>query len=114
MAGPTVVTRLIEALERLLGMRSNPANDQLIISALDLVHGLLLLHPASRSLFAREIYMNVGTPVLSRQRRRMLTMHVALASARPARTHQPARHPPLHNLSPHRRAAGTTTQQPRV
>ena len=34
-------------------------NDLLIISTLDLIQGTLLLHPPSRSLFAREIYMNV-------------------------------------------------------
>lgn len=34
-------------------------NDLLIVSTLDLLHGVLLVHPPSRSLFAREIYMNV-------------------------------------------------------
>ncbi|KAI9795990.1 MAG: hypothetical protein M1833_006566 [Piccolia ochrophora] len=34
-------------------------NDLLILSTLDLIRGILLLHPPSRSLFAREIYMNV-------------------------------------------------------
>jgi len=34
-------------------------NDLLIISTLDLIQGVLLLHPPSRSLFAREIYMNL-------------------------------------------------------
>ena len=34
-------------------------NDLLIVSTLDLLHGVLLMHPPSRSLFAREIYMNV-------------------------------------------------------
>lgn len=57
----SVATRLVETLERLLSMRSNPANDQLIVSGMDLVHGLLLLHPASRSLFGREMYMNVSS-----------------------------------------------------
>ena len=38
-------------------------NDLLIVSTLDLLHGVLLIHPPSRSLFAREIYMNVcGAP----------------------------------------------------
>lgn len=46
-------------LEHLLGRGSNGANDLLIISALDLIHGVLLLHPPSRTLFAREIYMNL-------------------------------------------------------
>ncbi|KAI9880531.1 MAG: hypothetical protein M1830_002571 [Pleopsidium flavum] len=34
-------------------------NDLLIVSTLDLIQGILLLHPPSRSLFAREIYMNL-------------------------------------------------------
>jgi len=55
-----VATRLVETLDRLLGMRSNPSIDALLVSGLDLVHGLLLLHPKSASLFAREGYMNVS------------------------------------------------------
>jgi Cell division control protein 14, SIN component len=54
-----VAMRLISCLERLLGKGSNGQNDLLIISALDLLQGVLLLHPASRELFAREIHMNV-------------------------------------------------------
>lgn len=51
--------RLVLTLERLLGKGSNGTNDLLIISTLDLIHGTLLLHPPSRTLFAREIYMNI-------------------------------------------------------
>lgn len=87
-----VAMRLISCLERLLGKgsskslatsiypqmetRTKPSgqdsdrntdgqNDLLIVSTLDLIQGILLLHPPSRSLFAREIYMNVrpGTPI---------------------------------------------------
>ena len=54
--------RLITALDRLLGKGSNGQNDLLILSALDLIQGTLLLHPPSRTLFAREIYMNVWSP----------------------------------------------------
>ncbi|KAL1953440.1 hypothetical protein VTO42DRAFT_2818 [Malbranchea cinnamomea] len=54
-----VALRLITCLEHLLGRGSNEANDLLIISALDLIQGVLLLHPPSRALFAREIYMNL-------------------------------------------------------
>ena len=55
-----VTMRLIGCLERLLGKGSNGTNDLLIIQALDLIQGVLLLHPPSRQLFAREIHMNVG------------------------------------------------------
>jgi hypothetical protein len=38
----------------------NPSQtDLLIVSTLDLLQGILLLHPPSRSLFSREIYMNL-------------------------------------------------------
>ncbi|KUL88745.1 hypothetical protein ZTR_05141 [Talaromyces verruculosus] len=54
-----VAIRLVTCLEHLLGRGSNGANDLLIISTLDLIQGILLLHPPSRALFAREIYMNI-------------------------------------------------------
>lgn len=54
-----VAMRLISTLERLMGKGSNGQNDLLIISTLDLIQGVLLLHPPSRDLFKREIYMNV-------------------------------------------------------
>ncbi|QKX62277.1 uncharacterized protein TRUGW13939_09436 [Talaromyces rugulosus] len=54
-----VSLRLVCCLEHLLGRGSNGTNDLLIISTLDLIQGVLLLHPPSRSLFAREIYMNI-------------------------------------------------------
>ncbi|MCJ1254643.1 hypothetical protein MMC24_002458 [Lignoscripta atroalba] len=54
-----VAIRLIACLERLLGKGSNGQNDLLIVATLDLLQGILLLHPPSRSLFAREIYMNL-------------------------------------------------------
>lgn len=55
----TVVSRLIATLERLLGMPGCSENDIVILSALELLQGMLLLHPPSRSLFSREIYLNV-------------------------------------------------------
>ncbi|KAL8995851.1 MAG: hypothetical protein Q9169_004503 [Polycauliona sp. 2 TL-2023] len=54
-----VAIRLISCLERLLGKGSNGQNDLLLVSTLDLLRGVLLIHPPSRSLFAREIYMNL-------------------------------------------------------
>jgi hypothetical protein len=56
-----ITMRLISCLERLLGRESNGQNDLLVIQSLDLIHGVLLLHPPSRELFAREIYMNVSS-----------------------------------------------------
>ncbi|KAH8147584.1 uncharacterized protein LAJ45_08412 [Morchella importuna] len=54
-----VTIRLISCLERLLGRTTSGQNNLLILSTLDLIQGLLLLHPSSRKLFAREIHMNV-------------------------------------------------------
>ena len=51
--------RLTITLERLLSRSSTGANDLLLISTLDLLQGVLLIHPPSRNLFAREIYMNL-------------------------------------------------------
>lgn len=42
-----------------MGMGNPSQTDLLILSTLDLLQGILLLHPPSRSLFNREIYMNL-------------------------------------------------------
>lgn len=51
--------RLVSCLEHLLGRGSNGTNDMLIVCTLDLIQGSLLLHRGSRTLFAREVYMNL-------------------------------------------------------
>ncbi|OAL36590.1 hypothetical protein AYO20_04206 [Fonsecaea nubica] len=56
--------RLVACLERLLGKESNGTNDLLIIQTLDLIQGVLLLHPPSRALFSQEIYMNLFLDLL--------------------------------------------------
>jgi hypothetical protein len=42
-----------------MGMGNPSQTDLLIVSALELLQGVLLLHPPSRSLFSREVYMNL-------------------------------------------------------
>lgn len=54
-----VAMRLIGTLDRLMAKGSDGQNDLLILSALDLIQGVLLLHPPSKSLFSREQNMNV-------------------------------------------------------
>lgn len=54
-----VASRLIATLERLLGMSSTSQTNIIILSALDVLQGILLLHPPSRSLFSRETCMNL-------------------------------------------------------
>jgi len=56
-----VATRLVAALERLLG-KNDEANDVLIATTLELTQGILLLHPPSRRLFSKEVHMNVSYP----------------------------------------------------
>ena len=55
----TVASRLIATLERLMGHHSASQTDIVILSTLDLLQGVLLLHPPSRTLFNREDYMNL-------------------------------------------------------
>jgi hypothetical protein len=54
-----VAQRLLITLDRLVAKGGDGQNDLLILSALDLIQGLLLLHPPSKALFGREQYMNV-------------------------------------------------------
>ncbi|RYO89331.1 hypothetical protein DL766_005171 [Monosporascus sp. MC13-8B] len=54
-----VVLRLVNTLDRLVAKGSDGQNDLLILSALDLIQGTLLLHPPSKTLFSREMYMNL-------------------------------------------------------
>jgi len=56
-----VAVRLVNTLDRLLAKGSDGSNDLLILNALDLIQGLMLLHPPSKALFSREMYMNVST-----------------------------------------------------
>ncbi|KAH8808038.1 cell division protein Cdc14 [Xylogone sp. PMI_703] len=53
-----VALRLVNCLDRLMGKSSDGQNDLCIIATLDLIQGILLLHPPSRTLFSRELYMN--------------------------------------------------------
>lgn len=53
-----VALRLISTLDRLLWKSQDGHNDLLIIQALDLIQGILMLHPPSRTLFSRELCMN--------------------------------------------------------
>ncbi|OTB09001.1 hypothetical protein M426DRAFT_130387 [Hypoxylon sp. CI-4A] len=54
-----IAMRLVGTLDRLLAKGADGSNDLLILSALDLLQGLMLLHPPSKSLFTREIHMNL-------------------------------------------------------
>ncbi|KAM0281580.1 hypothetical protein ACHAQH_003449 [Verticillium albo-atrum] len=54
-----VALRLINTLDRLMAKSSDGQNDLLILSALDAIQGVLLLHPPSKALFSREQYMNL-------------------------------------------------------
>ncbi|KAF9882330.1 cell division control protein 14 [Colletotrichum karsti] len=79
-----VALRLINTLDRLMGKGADGQNDLLILSSLDLIQGVLLLHPPSKALFSREQNMNllldllepVNCPAI--QSATLLTLVVAL------------------------------------
>jgi hypothetical protein len=55
-----VALRLVSTLDRLIARGADGQNDLLILSALDVMQGLLLLHPPSKHIFSRETHMNVS------------------------------------------------------
>ncbi|KAK9245057.1 cell division protein Cdc14 [Lipomyces tetrasporus] len=62
-----VALRLVSCLERLLGQESNDQMTLLMLSTLDLLRGVLLIHPASRRVFAREVNMTILLDLLEPQ-----------------------------------------------
>ncbi|KAF7186810.1 Cell division control protein 14 [Pseudocercospora fuligena] len=54
-----VASRLVQTLETLMGMGNPSETDLLILQALDLLQGILMLHPPSKCLFSRESHMNL-------------------------------------------------------
>ena len=54
-----VCQRLLTSLDRLISKGTNEQTTLLLLSTLDLMQGLLLIHPPSRRLFSREIHMTV-------------------------------------------------------
>ncbi|KAI1502903.1 cell division protein Cdc14 [Biscogniauxia marginata] len=54
-----VALRLVNTLDRLVAKGGDGSFDLLILSALDLIQGAMLLHPPSKALFSREMYMNL-------------------------------------------------------
>jgi hypothetical protein len=55
-----VTAQLLNSLDRLLSKNNDGAMEILIIQTLNLIQGTLLVHPPSRGLFQREMYMNVS------------------------------------------------------
>ena len=93
LTAQTVASRLIATLERLLGMAGSSDNDLVILSALELLQGMLLLHPPSRTLFSREIYLNIlldlldsANPPALQSQALLVLMTVLLECPRNART----------------------------
>ncbi|KAK8157315.1 cell division protein Cdc14 [Phyllosticta citrichinensis] len=107
-----VATRLTACLEHLLGMRSNSQNNILVVAALDLLQGILLLHPPSRSIFKQEIYMTLLLDLLDYQEchkvqsRTLLVLVTALLS-HPANTRTFEKAGGLQNITSLFKARGT-------
>ncbi|KAK9473140.1 cell division protein Cdc14 [Dipodascopsis tothii] len=62
-----IALRLTACLERLLGQESNDLTTLLILSTLNLLQGALLIHAASRRVFAREVNMTILLDLLEPQ-----------------------------------------------
>ncbi|EME48802.1 hypothetical protein DOTSEDRAFT_67750 [Dothistroma septosporum NZE10] len=54
-----VASRIMSTLECLMGMGNPSETDLLILAALELLQGILLLHPHSKCLFGRETHMTL-------------------------------------------------------
>ena len=55
-----IAQRILQTLDRLVARGGDGQNDIEILLALSVLQGLLLLHPPSKALFSREMYMNVS------------------------------------------------------
>ncbi|TVY80296.1 Cell division control protein [Lachnellula suecica] len=53
-----IAVRLIALLDKLLGQADSMENERLIMKTLELMQGVLLLHPQSRNLFSKDYIMN--------------------------------------------------------
>lgn len=81
-----IATRLIQTLDKLYAKSDDGSLDLLMLSALDSLQGVLLLHPPSRTLFSRTQSMNVRRtyfpptpPCISASLQRPLTLASAAA-----------------------------------
>lgn len=57
-----IAQRLLTTLDWLVVRGGDGQYDLLIVNALDLIQGVLLLHPPSKALFSRSVNMNVRRP----------------------------------------------------
>ncbi|KAK9458855.1 cell division protein Cdc14 [Lipomyces oligophaga] len=62
-----IALRVVLCLDKLLGKQTNDLSERLTLSALDVLQGVLLLHPNSRKIFAREINMTLLLDLLDIQ-----------------------------------------------
>lgn len=58
-----IAQRLLTTLDWLVVRGGDGQYDLLIVNALDLIQGVLLLHPPSKALFSRSVHMNVRLSV---------------------------------------------------
>lgn len=100
-----VALRLINTLDRLMGKGTDGQNDLLILSSLDLIQGVLLLHPPSKALFSREQNMNVCCLWLSHRHcpKQSTNSNLATAPPRPPGTRKLSRDPVRHPAHPRHR-----------
>jgi hypothetical protein len=118
-----IAQRLLTTLDWLVVRGGDGQYDLLIVNALDLIQGVLLLHPPSKVLFSRSVHMNVCLSLslshlsssLLPSTHQWLTLSLsAPAPPRPPRTHQLPRHPIRHHHHPGRRPPRHAAQHARL
>lgn len=112
-----IATRLIQTLDKLYAKSDDGSLDLLMLSALDSLQGVLLLHPSSRNLFSRVQSMNVRSYLhhfIPLSKLRLMLSILSTASPRPPRAHQLPSHPIRHPPRPRRRPARNTPQHPHL
>jgi hypothetical protein len=105
-----IAQRLLTTLDWLVVRGGDGQYDLLIVNALDLIQGVLLLHPPSKVLFSRSINMNVSPPPPPPSDPSLLSHNpqtnpplTRTAPPRPPRTNQLPSDPNRHHHHPRRR-----------
>lgn len=99
-----VAHRLLSTLDWLVARGGDGQYDLLIVNTLDLIQGILLLHPPSKILFSRSVHMNVRPPPHSPFPKPHKPNPSYTAHPRPNRTRQLPRDPMRDHHHARRRA----------
>lgn len=115
-----IAQRLLTTLDWLVVRGGDGQYDLLIVNALDLIQGVLLLHPPSKALFSRSVNMNVCLFLLSSPPPPPSLVTTSTntspppATPRPPRTNQLPGHPVRHHHHPRRGPARRPAKHARL